>query len=234
MPDADQTDKPSDYGFGTFTCKDCPPEANVHPRKSNRGAPPQRCDPCKAAKHSIDSREGLNKLREQHGQAPLPPKEEEIQADAPPRPAPRHEPSWLDDDAAQELLRLKNEAVAAGAPPYDPDEHGTVEQYLAGVDLATVETDSSLTEDDMAQILENVDTDGPRVPRPKATAEYAEPAKVCAVGVCGIPDPVHAGQFCGNHWQQVSLEDRGILLGCAPDSEPFNQTMRRVLQKLGS
>lgn len=229
MPDADApTTEPEDYGYGTFTCKDCPPDANQHPRKAKQGPPPQRCDKHKAAQ----KRGQLSKLRESFGQEPVPEPQEQAEIEPAEDEAardnevttsvapPELERSWLDDEEAQELLKAKRQREVDTGVAYDPEVHGSVGDYLAGVDQQTAD----YADVDLVDYSDVGEEPGP------APAETKPEPGTCVL--CGMENPPHVGLFCTPHWHQISLEERNILLGAAPDSAPFGQTVRRVIDKL--
>lgn len=245
-------DLDADWSNGSYECIDCPP-GNKHPRRSKRGVPPKRCPKHKAEKDDRDKAIALNKLREERGRKPIPvpgdePAEPEPPAPEPdpvgvveplPAPAP-HERTWLDDDDAQELLRQKREREVTTGVTYDPEVFGTVEEFLAA-DLMDPEVVEAGQEQELAGYGPTVDLDdpGPRIPEiGDDTAVKAWPAGepepedgVCRVSICGS-EAAHVDRLCGPHWQKVGLDERGILLGTRPGSDPFEQTLRRVLYKL--
>lgn len=218
-----------DLGFGTVSCVEC---GNPTPRKSNVGALPKYCDPCKADKHSAKTRESLNRLRGKFGRESLPDGEElaQLQKEARSAQAVRPEPAadpptertWLDDAEAQELLRQKREAELASGQAYNPEIHGSVEDFLM----------SSHRVERVVPVGQKVATDAE--PPPAEPNPLQGPAAICVVDFCGMPDPPHVGRFCANHWQRIGLEDRNVLLGSPPGSEPFNQAVRRIAAKLGT
>lgn len=162
---------------------------------------------------------------------------------------PPAETTWLDSDEAQELLRQKRQREVDTGVTYDAEVHGSVQDFLA----RAAESFEGLTDEPETQAA--LDDPGPRIPEVDhlghtdedyATStervnalrdkhrpvDLASPAAVCAADACGSPDPPHAGLFCANHWQQISLEDRNVLLGSPVNSEPFVQTARRAIIKL--
>jgi hypothetical protein len=245
----------------TFTCQECGQEK---PRKSMRGVPPKRCDDCKDKLAKAKTTERLNALRVNSGRPSIeqeleaeaeaveveedeaavenevavgdaPDEEVDFEPTEVERLVPTPERSWLDDDDAQELLRQKRQREIDTGVPYNPEAHGSVEDYLAaglGSEPQGVAVEEPLVVDDLT--AEDFDTATGRVnelrDRHRQT-DISSPAAVC-IADCGMPNPPHVGLFCGNHWQQVGLEDRNVLLGTQVNSEPFVATAERVVRKL--
>lgn len=194
-------------------------------RNSMQGARPKRCEPCKLA----IKQEGINKLRESQGQEPV------YKAVAEPEPvlaqAPvvaKVEPSWLDDNEAQNMLIERqrrdqgldelDEVVHPEIP--DPEPGEDVGDYVARVTGGTV--------------VEPQGHDGHTVyvgqPDPPSAPD-PEPTKTCVAAGCTTPDPIHVNRFCTPHWQQISLETRGVLLGAPDGSPPFDSALSKALRQ---
>lgn len=118
------------------------------------------------------------------------------------------EPSWLDDQEAQNLLRDKKLAEILDKP---------VDELVSDPEI-----DHMLNEPDEPEVTYTLD------PPPEA-----RPVHLCAAPNCGIEDPPHAGAFCPAHWQQIGLEERNVLLGVPVGSETYTMAVRRALAKLG-
>lgn len=230
---SDTTEKPAEKPT-TFTCKVC---GNEKPRKSMKGPVPQTCQDCKDAAKT----EQFDRMRAADREIPPPPLPDDVQVEVAPPPV---EESWLDDPAAQELLREKRQREVDTGVAYDPEVHGSVEDYLAAASVETSDyADVELAVNDLSPYAGMSNTGPDRNPAMQAAIREAapersseddisSPAAVCIVGPCGIADPPHVGLFCANHWQQVNLDHRSILLGSAVNSEPFVATARRVARNL--
>jgi hypothetical protein len=240
---SETTDKPT-----TFTCQEC---HKVKERKSMKGPPPKRCEDCKEKLSKEKSRERLNVLRAGEGKEPIPVPEpvldfggiEEYDPDAAladqPLPIAPPEESWLDSPEAQELLRQKRQREVDTGVVYDAEVHGSVQDFLAsiadaGADAGPGPVDDIPEPETLDDWIDGPTADNPEPHvEPQRPADISSPAAVC-IADCGSPYPPHAGLFCGNHWQQVSLEDRGVLLGTQVNSGPFIETAKRAVRRLRS
>lgn len=251
----------------TFTCEQCGQEK---PRKSMKGPVPKRCEECKATNKEAATRDRVNKLREEEGRELLPAPEltqaevdakldaeaaaveaDEEQAAAENEAAvepidigyvPPAEETWLDGDEAQELLRQKREAEIGSGVTYNPEVHGSVQEFIANVnDLVdrrlvapTPELEAAMgevTTESVGVMLENLaerEGIGAHAPDP----DIISPAALCVAPGCEMPNPPHVGLFCDHDWQRVGLDDRNLLLSAPPNSEPFVTVAHRVVVKL--
>lgn len=187
-------------------------------RKNRRGPPPQTCYDCKAEAKAASIKAVQEKydtrVRTATGLTTTNSTGSNVTVTW-------NEPSWLDAPEVQEKLAERNLAKAdKEETTAEPDHHEVKHQRPEVPDRVHDQPAHAQVVGEDTSLLD--ETVGP------------ENDRYCVAPGCEIPvyDYQFGGRFCAGHWRLLDLNTRGVLLGAAPGTPVFEQTVQRAVRSL--